>query len=317
MPSAPEDLVEGVAELGVAIVDEEPERLLVAELHDEVARLLGDPASVRIRAAGDVLDPSRRERDEEEDVDPLQEGGLDREEVAGEHARRLRSQEGSPRRTRSLRRRLETCLEQHLAHGRRRDRDAETLELADDPLVSPVRVLARETKDQLAERTLERRSPRRPVRVRPPAGDQLAVPAKQRLRLEREGCPSRPRTASGSAPPAARDPPASASAASRCRRRIASSWRRTRISNSFERRGRPSSHTSANRFRTTRYTNDQSKQPSLDHGNERRTYRAERPGRAADEFANPTGMPAAVCRDRVRRALRCPKARATGLWMRS
>src|SRR6266540_2055626 len=50
-----------------------------------------------------------------------------------------------------------------------------------------------------------------------------------------------------------------------CRRRIASSCRRTRISISFERRGRPSSHTSANRFRTTRYTNDQSKQPSLDH----------------------------------------------------
>src|SRR5438046_1833967 len=51
-----------------------------------------------------------------------------------------------------------------------------------------------------------------------------------------------------------------------CRRRIASSWRRTRISNSFERRGRPSSHTSANTFRTTRYTNDQSKQPSVEHG---------------------------------------------------
>ena len=37
-----------------------------------------------------------------------------------------------------------------------------------------------------------------------------------------------------------------------CLRRIASSWRRTRISNSFERRCRPSSHTSANTFRTTR-----------------------------------------------------------------
>jgi hypothetical protein len=36
------------------------------------------------------------------------------------------------------------------------------------------------------------------------------------------------------------------------RRKIASSWRRTRISSSFERRGRPSSQTSANRFRTTR-----------------------------------------------------------------
>src|SRR6266545_25815 len=36
---AAEDFVEGVAELGVAIVDEEPKLLLFAELHDEVARL--------------------------------------------------------------------------------------------------------------------------------------------------------------------------------------------------------------------------------------------------------------------------------------
>jgi hypothetical protein len=57
-----EDLVEGMAELRVAIVDEKPERLLVAQLHDQVARLLGDPASVGIRRAGDVLDPSGRER---------------------------------------------------------------------------------------------------------------------------------------------------------------------------------------------------------------------------------------------------------------
>jgi hypothetical protein len=49
------------------------------------------------------------------------------------------------------------------------------------------------------------------------------------------------------------------------RRRIACSCRSTKISSSFERRDRPSSHTSANKFRTTRYTNDQSKQPSLDH----------------------------------------------------
>jgi hypothetical protein len=42
-----EDLIEGVAELRVPIVDQESERVLVAELHDEVARLLGNPASVR------------------------------------------------------------------------------------------------------------------------------------------------------------------------------------------------------------------------------------------------------------------------------
>jgi len=171
---------------------------------------------------------------------------------------------------RSLWRRLDSCLEQHLAHGGRRNRYPETLELADDPFVSPVRVLPGETKDQPAERGLERRSPGPPVRVSPPAGDQLAVPAKQRIWLEREGRPRRlgsERLSDASSARSARV----GIGLDACRRRIASSWRRTRISNSFERRGRPSSHTRANRFRTTRYTNDQSKQPSLDHGQERRT----------------------------------------------
>jgi len=71
--------------------------------------------------------------------------------------------------------------------------NAETLELADDPFVSPVRILPRETKDQFAERALEPRTPGPPLRVRPPARDQLPVPAKQRLRPEREGRPARPR----------------------------------------------------------------------------------------------------------------------------
>jgi hypothetical protein len=52
-----EDIVEGVAELRVAIVDEKPKRLLVAELNDQVARLLDNPAAVGIQAAGHVLDP--------------------------------------------------------------------------------------------------------------------------------------------------------------------------------------------------------------------------------------------------------------------
>src|SRR5439155_55547 len=93
---------------------------------------------------------------------------------------------------RSLWRRLDSCLEQHLAHGGRRNRDPETVELADDPFVSPVRVLPGETQDQLAERALERRSPGPPVRVCPAARDQLAMPAKQRLRPEREARPRRP-----------------------------------------------------------------------------------------------------------------------------
>src|SRR5262249_24759921 len=121
---AAEDLVEGVAELAVAIVDQEPERLLVAELHDEVPRLLRGPAAVRIRGAGDVLDPPRRERDEEEHVDPRQVDGTDREEVAGEHAPRLRAQKRAPRGMRPLWSRWQPCIEQHLAYRGRGDADA-------------------------------------------------------------------------------------------------------------------------------------------------------------------------------------------------
>jgi hypothetical protein len=42
-----EDVVEPVAELLVAIMHQQPEGLVIAELHDEVARLLCDPASIR------------------------------------------------------------------------------------------------------------------------------------------------------------------------------------------------------------------------------------------------------------------------------
>src|SRR6266511_1907314 len=80
-----------------------------------------------------------------------------------------------------------------------------------------------------------------------------------------------------------------------CRRRIASSWRRTRISKSFERRGLPRSHTSANRFRTTRYANDQSKQPSPDYGKSAEPSEPDNPREDADEFANPTGLNRRIC----------------------
>jgi hypothetical protein len=54
-------------------------------------------------------------------------------------------------------------------------------------------VLHSEMYDQLEERVLDRRPAGPPVRVGPPAGDELPVPAKQRLRLEREDRPSRSR----------------------------------------------------------------------------------------------------------------------------
>jgi hypothetical protein len=166
---------------------------------------------------------------------------------------------------RSLWYRLETCLEQHLPHRRRRDADAEPPEFAHDPFVSPVRVL-------LASRRISSRSERssggRPglrcayvqrraisCRCQRSSVSGLNVKTVQAGRgSERLSDVSSARSA------------CVAFGREACRRRIANSWRRTRISSSFERRGRASSHTNAKRFRTTRYTNDQSKRPSLDHG---------------------------------------------------
>jgi hypothetical protein len=67
------------------------------------------------------------------------------------------------------------------------------------PLSSPTIRLYPQCGFSVARRRIDSRSERSscgrpgpPTRVRPPAGDQLAVPAKQRLRLERGDCPRGP-----------------------------------------------------------------------------------------------------------------------------
>ena len=65
----------------------------------------------------------------EEHVDPPEEGGLDGEEITGEHACRVSAQECAPRRAASLRGGLEAFFNEHLAHRRRGDDDAQTLEI--------------------------------------------------------------------------------------------------------------------------------------------------------------------------------------------
>ena len=103
---AREDLIEAAAELRVAIMDQETDRLLaIVEVHQQVARLLGDPGACRVRRAGDQLDPATLERDEEEYVDPFQPRRLDGEEIRGERRRRLLAEEVPPGQLVSLRRR--------------------------------------------------------------------------------------------------------------------------------------------------------------------------------------------------------------------
>ena len=86
-----------VAELGVAVPDEEPEAAAgVVEVHEQVAGLLGQPGAggmggdaEDVHAAGGVLD-------DEERVQPAQGDGLEVEQVAGQDRVRLGPQELAP-----------------------------------------------------------------------------------------------------------------------------------------------------------------------------------------------------------------------------
>ena len=74
-------------------------------------------------------------------------------------------------------------------HGRRRHRDAKTLQLADNPWIAPPRVFSGEPQYELSNLTPHRRPPDG-TRVRPPLGDQAPMPAQQRRRRDDEGPPT-------------------------------------------------------------------------------------------------------------------------------
>jgi hypothetical protein len=111
------------------------------------------------------------------------------QKVARQGRRRLLTQKRPPRQASPVRRGRHTRLGQHAPHRRRRNSDAESFQLANDPPVSPPRVLLREPQDQRANRRFKRRPSRLRSRVPPTASDQPAVPTQQRLRPHREARP--------------------------------------------------------------------------------------------------------------------------------
>jgi hypothetical protein len=89
-----EDSVERRGELAVPVTDQEPEPAgALAEVHEQVAGLLGSPASGRMGGnAQDVHGPGLHLHDEQ-DVHTPQQHGIDMQEVAGQDAGRLAGQE--------------------------------------------------------------------------------------------------------------------------------------------------------------------------------------------------------------------------------
>jgi hypothetical protein len=58
-PFALKDVIAAATELGIAIMDEETERLVaIIKSHQQVARLLGYPSACWVRCAGDELNPA-------------------------------------------------------------------------------------------------------------------------------------------------------------------------------------------------------------------------------------------------------------------
>ncbi len=92
-----EDVVEGEAELAVAVVDQEPGRPRpLRERLGKLPSLLGCPTPIRVGAATGEVDAAGSEFDEEEHVQAAEPERLDGEEVAGDHRGSLGAEELAP-----------------------------------------------------------------------------------------------------------------------------------------------------------------------------------------------------------------------------
>jgi hypothetical protein len=94
-----EDRVEGIGELPGPVADQEPEvGGAVAEVHYEVAGLLGGPPAVGMGGDPEDVYVTALDLDHKQAVEALQrQGAVDVEEIGGEHGRGLSVQELSAR----------------------------------------------------------------------------------------------------------------------------------------------------------------------------------------------------------------------------
>jgi hypothetical protein len=105
------DDIETARELSIMVANQESD--WVSTLGDrpcDVPRLLRHPLAVGIGTAAGEMHTPTREFDEEQDVQPPQRDRVDREEIDGDHAPRLRVKELTPRWTRALTRGAEMFL---------------------------------------------------------------------------------------------------------------------------------------------------------------------------------------------------------------
>src|SRR6266516_3689347 len=163
-----EHLIEVARELAVAVADQEARpHPFVVESHQQVARLLGHPGAVGVSGDARDVHATARQLNEEQDIETLEEDGVDGEEVALEDARRLPAQKLRPARFETPRRRLDPLAPEDLPDGAGSERDAEPEKLTLDAPIPPARVLAGQPHHQLAHVDRRPGTAGTAVRIRP------------------------------------------------------------------------------------------------------------------------------------------------------
>src|SRR5215207_11763500 len=127
------------------------------------------------------MDATAGDLDEEQYIQLLEPDGIDREEIHGDDALRLSPQELAPGWPFALTCWPELFLAQDLPDRRCRYINTEALQLADDALIAPARVLMCQPNNQNPNVTADPRATRASD-VGPPVRHQAAVPVQQRGR---------------------------------------------------------------------------------------------------------------------------------------
>ena len=190
IPSPVNTASKTVVNFAVAVAEQEPQlgRALV-EVHEHVSGLLGDPGAGRMGGHAGHLNPAGGDLHEEKYVDPLEEHGIDSEEIAGQDRLRLGGEELLPGRAGPAGCRVHAGLIQDLPDGAGRDLVAQADQFALDPAVPPRQVLRGQPQHQLADLSVDRWPARPGTGVRPMPSNELPVPAKEGRRGDNERRP--------------------------------------------------------------------------------------------------------------------------------
>ena len=161
-----------------------------SEIANQVAGHLSDEGSSRMVSDSEDVDLSRRQFDDEKNVQLFERHGVNGEEVRGEHAVCLRAEELRPGRS-APRRRSETMSAQDPTDRTGSNTDTKLSQLALDTDASPASVLPTETNDEVDEFIAYRRTTRASLcSPSPPlalAG--FSMPSEQRVGGNHEGPP--------------------------------------------------------------------------------------------------------------------------------